>query len=379
MKVLMIQRFDVYNVSCARRILAMAEVLAVRGHMVTLVNFPHEERRRQLPQLIDRIPDGVACVDFDRSGTSLRRNIRRATELAGDCDLVHLWKCYPDAALPALWAAYWCNKPIHYDMDDYEKGISLELTGSRLVAETVGMWEQTLPRLVDSITVSSEELKRKAIEYGFSQEGIFDAPVGADLERFFPSERDPGGLPAVVYCGQIEVADYATLAVRAFSQVAEEFPDIRLKIVGGGSGEDAVRGAVERMGLADRVQMTGYVPSAEIPGILRDATIALAPFEDTQITRCKSPLKVVEYLASGLPVVGSAVGEVPRMLENCGLVAAAGSADAMAQGIRRILADSSLREEMKRSARQKAEEVYNWERTVDSLEEAYRVAMEKRQ
>ncbi|MBE7490019.1 hypothetical protein HS121_17395 [bacterium] len=45
MRILMAQRFDIANVGCAERIWRQAEQLQQQGHSITLVNFPHPERR----------------------------------------------------------------------------------------------------------------------------------------------------------------------------------------------------------------------------------------------------------------------------------------------------------------------------------------------
>ncbi len=372
MKILMVQRFDLQTVSCARRILAMAGELAGRGHQITLTNFPHPERREAIPVLVGKLPEDIEYLELDRSGGGVFRNRKRVMEAARGADLIHLWKCYPDAAIPALWASTRLGKPLHYDWDDYEAGVSLELTGSRLVARTVAAWERWVPRMAGSVTCASEALKAKARAYGVPEDHIWDAPVGADLERFRPSAGEPSGGPRLVYAGQLEVASFARLAVDAFSRIAGEFTEAQLTVAGGGRYLEDLRRQVEELGLVKRIDLTGYVDADAIPGILAGASIALAPFEDNEITRCKSPLKIVEYLASGLPVVASAVGEVPRMLEGCGVCVTPGDAGAMAEAVRKLLGDAALRRSLGREARKRAEERYNWGWTVERLEEAYK-------
>jgi len=375
MKILMVQRFDLLTVSCARRVLAMAEELVRRGYEVTLTHFPHSERQQQLPHLFESLPDGVACLELDRRGGGLLRNIGRVTKAAKDADLVHLWKCYPDAAIPALWAAYREGKPLHYDWDDYEAGISLEMTGSRCVSHVVAFWERVVPRLADTVTVASAALKQKALAYGVSPECIWDAPVGADLERFRPAEEEPAEGPHLLYVGQLEVASFAEMALEGFARIAGDFPAARLTIAGGGRHLESLRAQVGQLRLEGRVELTGYLPADSIPALMQRATLALAPFEDTPVTRCKSPLKIVEYLAAGLPVIGSGVGEVPRMLEGCGVCVPPGDAGIMAEAIKSLLEEPEKRRAMRREARRRAETLYNWGRTVDELESAYRNAL----
>ncbi len=375
MKILMVQRFDLLTVSCARRVLAMAEELVRRAHEVTLVHFPHGERRETLPHLIESLPESLAYIELERSGGGLLRNKGRVLEAASGADLIHLWKCYPDAAIPALWAAFRLDKPLHYDWDDYETGIAREMTGSRWVSNTVSFWEQLVPRLADTVTVASDALRQRALSSGVPPERIWDAPVGADLERFRPAEQEPADGLRLLYVGQLEVASFAELAVEAFSQISREFPEARLVIAGGGRSLEGLRSQVRDLQLEAQVELTGYLPADSIPALMQQATLALAPFEDNAITRCKSPLKIVEYLAAGLPVIGSRVGEVPRMLEGCGLCVPPGDTGAMAAAIRQLLQSPEKRRTMRGQARHRAETTYNWPHTVNQLEAAYHRAV----
>ncbi|NUN98859.1 MAG: glycosyltransferase, partial [Candidatus Omnitrophica bacterium] len=96
----MVQRFDIANVGCAERIWRQAEELHRRGHAVTLVNYPHPERRARLPILRPDAPRGVEVLNLDRRAVAMPGNFGKLRERLRDSDLVHLWKPYPDTALP---------------------------------------------------------------------------------------------------------------------------------------------------------------------------------------------------------------------------------------------------------------------------------------
>lgn len=386
MRVLLVQRFDVQNISCARRIVAFAREFSARGHTVALVNFPHEERRRSLPPLEVRLPESVEIVDLDRRGSAFLDNLRVLSARASDFDVIHLWKCYPDAALPALHAARRAGIPVHYDWDDWEADISRELTGSALVAHLVGFLERRVPRMAETVSVASAELRRQALRLGVPEDRIWDAPVGVDTDRFQPRpkaevrpllckwwpEADEDTIPVLIYVGQLEVAAYAEQALAVISKLKRA---VRLLIIGGGRRLKDLRTKAWSLGLTPRVAFTDYVPEDAVPDYLTLADVALAPFEDTMVTRCKSPLKVVEYMASGVPVVGSAVGEVPRMLTGCGIAVPPGDAAAMAEAVNRLLDDEQTRTDLGRQARRRAIEFFSWSHIVDNLLKAYEAAV----
>lgn len=386
MKVLLVQRFDIRNVSCARRVVAIARELARREHTVALVNFPHEGRRESLPQLDPDLPDSVEIIELARKGTSFFRNIRTLKSRAGEFDLVHLWKSYPDAALPALHAARKRDLPLHYDWDDWETEIARELTGSNLTARLVARLEKRIPAMADTVSAASTELRRQATLLGVPGDRIWNAPVGVDLDEFarkqIPAREEmlaklwPGDtqkeVPVLIYVGQLEVATFAEEALAVAAKIRRP---VRVLVVGGGSRLNVLRQKAWSMGVNHRVAFTDYVPAAEVPTYLSLADVALAPFEDTMVTRCKSPLKVMEYMAAGLPVVGSDVGDVASIVGECGVVVPPGDGAAMADAVAGLLEDPDRRAALRRKAREKAEESFGWDRVTDTLLEAYNTAL----
>ncbi len=80
-RILMVQRFDMVNVGCAERIWRQAEELSNRGYEITLVQFPHAERRRTVRSLREEAPPGVRILSLDRSGSAVARNIKILAQL----------------------------------------------------------------------------------------------------------------------------------------------------------------------------------------------------------------------------------------------------------------------------------------------------------
>ena len=119
------------------------------------------------------------------------------------------------------------------------------------------------------------------------------------------------------------------------------------------------------------VIFTGSVPHSEIPFYIAAATVCVAPFKDTLVTRCKSPLKIVEYMAMGKAIVASDVGEVRKMLGGVGILTSPGDHNAMAEGILLALEDPELRKNLEKASRERAELRYDWPKTAATLLAAY--------
>ncbi|HPA46657.1 MAG TPA: glycosyltransferase family 4 protein [bacterium] len=383
MNILIVQRFDLSSVSCARRVLSQARELASRGHSVTLVDFPNPERPGFAGSGAIQAHEDIQVIPLSRKAIDIPGSCRRLANLDPKPDIVHLWKSYPDAALPALYACDRFDVPLHYDWDDWEPSIARELTGSSLAAHVTGRWDRALCRICDTCSVASSELRKTALEWGMNPEQLFDAPVGADLELFHPRPPDPGILekiggkerPVLVYAGQLEVTFYADQAVDMLRILDRKGIQALLLIVGGGSHEEDLKRHAEEQGVLISLYCTGYVSGDEVPRWLSIADVALAPFEDTLAARCKSPLKIAEYLAMALPIVASDVGDVLNMVQHAGFIIPAENPEMMAICTAKILKDTDLCHSMSLAARKRAEERYNWKWHTDQLEAAYRKAI----
>jgi glycosyltransferase involved in cell wall biosynthesis len=189
-------------------------------------------------------------------------------------------------------------------------------------------------------------LRNKCLSLGVPAERVFDAPVGADLNKFGPRIKGdlirnrfkPKG-KLVLYLGQLNGAQYTNLFIEAVAMLKEKNPDALYLIIGSGSKFKEIKAYAQELQVLDVLRFIGAIRHEKVPQYLAACEIAVACFEDNSITRCKSPLKVVEYLAAGKAVVASAVGEVKTMLQGCGVLVEPGSSKALAEGIDALLHD----------------------------------------
>lgn len=382
MNILMVQRFDTANVGCAERIWRQAEGLVALGHTITLVNFPHTERRKTLPRLRSDAPAGVRVIELRHQATDMPRNTRILNREIHQADLVHLWKSYPDIALPVLYALRKNPRPLHYDWDDLEgggEGIAQRMTGSPQAGRLMTFWEKEILNWADTVTVSSQAIRELALGYGFPGDHLFPGPVGAVppvLKGELVAKWNgilTGTLP-VVFIGQMEAEDFPSEVLSAIRSVLETHPSLRLILVGDGSARAHLKAEVDRLGMVEEVLFTGYLPREEAQAVLSQARIFLFPLQNDLMCRCKSPLVVIEAMSHGVPVVGSAVGEVPTMLGEEGVLVQGLDSDVWERGLRAVL--DHPEESTRRGERLKERFLreWTWQRSVESLERAYRLA-----
>ena len=382
MNILMVHPHDIFtkHEPWTTRIKNIAHEFIKQGHTVRLCYFPLTiEKRHRL-----RRSGAVLVIPLDRtpSPSVFVANTMKLIKLCRWADVVHFQKCHHYSSVPTVIAAYLTRKPLHYDWDDWEEKIWYESVGrdlhSRFIGFSFKVLERWLPVLADSVSCASASLKNLARKFGVKEDRIFDSPVGADLEKFMPG-LDGGWVKRnyaiegelVLYIGQLHGAQYADLFIRAAHIVLHHRHDVSFMIVGEGFLEPQLRKLADDLGLNGKIIFTGGVPHDDIPYYIAAATVCVAPFKDTQVSRCKSPLKIVEYLACGKPVVASSVGEVRNMAGGVSLLVEPSQYGALAGGILRLLGDRLLRERLGRFARKRVEHSYSWAATAASLLRAY--------
>jgi glycosyltransferase involved in cell wall biosynthesis len=151
------------------------------------------------------------------------------------------------------------------------------------------------------------------------------------------------------------------ILVEAFAALHLQSPGTRLMIVGEGPEQDKLAEDVCRRSLADAVRFTGWVPPSDLPALLASMDVAVAPYPELPHFYF-SPLKVYEYMAAGLPVVASRIGQVAELIEDevNGLLCAPGDARALARAIDRLRREPELRCRLGRAARVTISREYTW-------------------
>jgi glycosyltransferase involved in cell wall biosynthesis len=128
-----------------------------------------------------------------------------------------------------------------------------------------------------------------------------------DLRRFGPvgASCDGDGFEWIVYGGTVAHRNGLDLVVRAVSLLSDEFPLLRFRVIGEGPALESVARLARDLGVADRVEFRGLVPSSQVPAMLSDATAGISPQRGGVFGSLVFSMKVAEYVALGLPVICS--------------------------------------------------------------------------
>lgn len=203
----------------------------------------------------------------------------------------------------------------------------------------------------DAVVTLSEKLKNHLTEMAISRESVFVIPHGVRKEWF-----DVGRSPAasyVCYVGSL----YRWKGVDTLIAAMKFLPGKELVVVGGGERLAELKRTAERENVAERVRFAGAVPHADVPGFLAKAKVCVLPNIAEGPTEFAFPLKLLEYMAAGVPTVASDIPIYEELVRDGRetILVDAGSAESLASGIRKVVENPRLAEEMSAASRKTAE------------------------
>ena len=157
--------------------------------------------------------------------------------------------------------------------------------------------------------------------------------------------------------------------VRAVALLAADGVPARLSIVGKGPERERLEGLAAELGIVGQIEWVGAVPEAEIPQQLARMDIAVAPYPALPDFYF-SPLKLFEYMAAGLPVVTTTVGDLPQLVEDgrTGVLVAPDHPAALARAIASLAAEPERRQRLGTAARARVIERHSWQATAARIQ-----------
>jgi glycosyltransferase involved in cell wall biosynthesis len=145
-------------------------------------------------------------------------------------------------------------------------------------------------------------------------------PMTVDLERFdnVSNSLSEFQQPYIVFTGVMNDAkEGVSILIKSFLIISEKFPDYKLYLVGPWNYDTPIHlKLIKDYNLENRVFWVKEYPRDQIPNIICNASLLVLPRPDSKQARGGFPTKLGEYLASGIPVCATSVGELPDYLIN---------------------------------------------------------------
>jgi glycosyltransferase involved in cell wall biosynthesis len=302
----------------------LAVGLAQRGHQVTIYS---QSLEKKIPTL-QEVRNGVTYVLFPSApgerwfdfGMHPANVLIRAFQNYGDADIYHLFQSFPNAAIPWLIRKKTKKSLFVYDWDDLWTNEKTGLVPPKSFKQRWTIWwlrwmEQALPSSCDVLTSCSHYLadlglkrgapKAEVIHNGFWPYEHYDKQF-ARKEMKLKSDA--------IYAGFMGwSAAEIDWCFEAFQKSAYAFPQLRLAFCGFNPKNHIKR----YPDLIHRIDYVGVLPSHEACRIFDAALdLALIPLENNDFNLSRQPLKFIDHLAGGTPILYSNLGENARLAKS---------------------------------------------------------------
>jgi len=375
--------------------------LRARGHEVTILTSAHERDhlnspdprwvRRELHLEMELASLKNAAWFFTRRKKRERENLAllRETVRDWDPDAILIWGMWNfPRSLPALAESLMPERTVYY-MGDYWPTLPSQYENYWNAPPR--SWITGLPKILlkpiaRSIVAREEKprlrLRRVLFPSGFmrkefAQQGIV-SPEGrvvfgaVDTTPYLEGGQTPktNEIISLLYIGRLTHEKGVHTAIEALAHLVgkNRISNMKLTIVGDGEPDyvDSLHQMVERASLASFVTFLPAQPKETLPALYRQSDLFLF----TSIWQEPFGRVIVEAMASGLAVVGTAVGGAAEMLihDENSLVFEAGNSTSLAQALQRLIESPALREKLGSAGRETARSKFDLQRMTDEIE-----------
>ena len=242
-----------------------------------------------------------------------------------------------------------------------------------LAVRLYGALDRRVLRSFDQVVAVSEEVRRRLLRSGVQRSrvqlirnGVSVPPEAADLS----AER---GALRVGLVGRLAREKGVDVFLRAVSLLAAKHPSASFLVAGEGPDRPALQALLRELGLTTRVSLAGQ--QTDMPAFYRSLDLLVSASRQEGL-----PMAMLEGMAAGLPVVATAVGEVPQVVaaEQTGLLVPPDAPEALSVAMDRLLLDRDLRLGFGEAGRRRVVEHFSAKRMTTDYLEVYAAAMRAR-
>jgi len=223
-----------------------------------------------------------------------------------------------------------------------------------------------LVRLADGFIATTGEIQEGLLHEGIHASRIRRIPNFIDIAPRSSDKNTQGKMMKVIFSGRFIGRKGIDHLLRAWKQVAETFPDALLTLLGDGPLFNDMKRMSSAFALDRSVKFTGHV--SDVEDHLKRADIFVLPSLQEGM-----PNALLEAMACGLPAVATAIGGVVDIIsdgEN-GIIVEPANADALAQGLLRLLGDKAMAVRLGKQARKTIEDRFSLDSVVVQYQKLY--------
>jgi glycosyltransferase involved in cell wall biosynthesis len=324
-------------------------------------------------------------------------------------EVVH---CHDFDTLPPGWLwAKLHRRPVLYDAHEYYTELQrprLHGLAGKILLPLINAAEQALSRSAAAVVTVDERIarryhNRRIVIIGhyppadFAQNLARSAPSGAPTKLGhspapspqspapspqppLPNPRAAPPAPTLVYAGRFSTDRGLVVIAQVLQRLAGQGLRPRLRLLGTWTSPAEEQAFWQAMaGLESQVEMVGWVQFEQVPAQLATADVALALLQPIERYVAALPVKLFEYMASGLPVVISDFPPNRAVVAgaDCGILVDPADAEDVAAAIARLLNDPDEAHRLGANGRRAFEAQYNWSALEQRLLALYAELVDK--
>ena len=322
--------------------------------------------------------DLVEWLSFNSGGfpepyTFGRRLLRYLNQYGKHYDVIHDNQCLAPALLALQRSGTAVVSTIHHPIT-HDRAIALaheDDWGMRLLIRRwhlfLRMQIRVAKQLKHIVTVSVNSKKDIAADFGVATDRLTVIYNGVDSQVFTPRpgvQRDPMHLITTASADQpLKGTRYL---IDAVALLVEEFADLKLTFIGKPNPGGPTDQRLEATGLKPRIEFHHGINSEAIVDLYARASIAVVPSEYEGFG-----FPAAEAMACEVAVVSTCGGALPEVVGDAGVIVPCRDAAALAAGIRKLLVDPQLRQNLALAGRQRVIERFNWGAVAAQLTDYY--------
>ena len=305
----------------------LAELFSMKGHNVFVIDC----REPDTKSLIDGFHTSTitnfnrvyknASITLFRLPSLLIKGLNRATYFLA-CQKV-IKKIVKENKIDIIWLYGLASngiqsvkvaKEFNLPIIQRQLDVSHELVRVPLLKQLTRKCEKFVTSNVSKVLCSARPLIDYTIEMGAKEKNVEYFPLGFDPQTFKPMAKDQHlahklGISdndkVILFVGTIYEFSGLENIIQNFETIKSKVKEIKFLIVGGGPNFEKIKSLVNKKKLKSDVILTNFKPQHEIPKFISLADVCINSFEINKITDRIIPIKILEYLACGKPVLST--------------------------------------------------------------------------
>jgi len=349
----------------------IANNLAKLGHEVTVLtpDLPQSDHRYE-PEMNSKVKvirvETPSKTNLKVAARRCKSNLEKMGKKLGKKEkfdfvltIFHPFHLVPNAAISC---AKTLEIPSLIKVDDavYEKSSGLKSI-QRKIEKIISTHSLSKASKVLVSNLPSKEIMKSY--YKIDEEKISIVPNGVDLSFFKTKNRDPN---KIVFSGVMYHHRGLDVLLEATPKIVKEIPETKIVLLGDGPEMKKLKAIVKQKNLDSNVEFKGWIDRKDIPEHLSNASIGIGPLKRTTVTENALPIKVLEYMASSLPIIaktGTLPEDVLKDNENGWFVE---NSSELYEKIIKLEQNPELVEKMGKNSLSMVQK-FSWERIVKSI------------